>query len=181
MIIFRALEGTFRSLNNLLERLHHSVFFYLTPSRSSFIAVSQYIPAFALLLTPLILEVCGRVSCATSTLFHHPQGLKQWVLVHNKEQLLNNDFDSHLKRMVMDLLWVYFLSFVCAQGIPAPFVFPFQPFMHILLLCVCSGVLLLLSPLVIMTVFGSPISPSILFTSMLCVCAVSIIIPLVTR
>ena len=95
----RALEGTFRSLNNLLERLHHSVFFYLTPSDSSFIAVSQYIPAFALLLTPLILEVCNHASLDLLQP-HHLQGLKQWVLVHNKEHLHTDDVDSHIKRMV---------------------------------------------------------------------------------
>ena len=54
---FRALEGSFRSLNNLLERLHHSEFFYFTPSRGRFISIGLFMPPLGLLLAPLMLEI----------------------------------------------------------------------------------------------------------------------------
>ena len=53
----RALEGSFRSLNNLLERLHHSEFFYYAPSRGRFISIGLFMPPLGLLLAPLMLEI----------------------------------------------------------------------------------------------------------------------------
>ncbi|KAM6350468.1 glycosylphosphatidylinositol anchor attachment 1 protein [Podargus strigoides] len=50
------LEGMFRKLNNLLERLHQSYFFYLLPSLSRFVSIGLYMPAFAFLLLVLILK-----------------------------------------------------------------------------------------------------------------------------
>ena len=56
-LLYRALEGVFRSVNNLLERLHHSEFFYYTASRMYFISIGLYMPPFGLLLAPVILEI----------------------------------------------------------------------------------------------------------------------------
>ena len=50
-----ALEGIFRSCNNLLERLHHSYFMYLQPSTSAFITIEVYIVPPLLLLAALML------------------------------------------------------------------------------------------------------------------------------
>lgn len=47
----------FRKLNNLLERLHQSYFFYLLPSLSRFVSIGVYMPAFGLLLLVLILRI----------------------------------------------------------------------------------------------------------------------------
>ncbi|CAB1326369.1 unnamed protein product [Coregonus sp. 'balchen'] len=47
--IGRLLEGMYRKLNNLLERLHQSYFFYLMPSLSRFVSIGYYMPAFGLL------------------------------------------------------------------------------------------------------------------------------------
>ena len=55
--LFRSLEGIVRSLNNLLERFHHSEFFYVTTSPFTFLSIGQYSPFFALLLAPLAIEV----------------------------------------------------------------------------------------------------------------------------
>lgn len=41
----RAVESTFRSLNNLLERFHQSFFLYLMTSVDSFISVGNYLAA----------------------------------------------------------------------------------------------------------------------------------------
>lgn len=51
------LEGIFRSLNNLLEKLHHSEFYYLTPAHDTFLSLGRYLPPLGLLLAPMILEV----------------------------------------------------------------------------------------------------------------------------
>lgn len=71
----RLLEGMYRKLNNLLERLHQSYFFYLLPSLSHFVSIGYYMPAFGLLTLILLLRVSFRVyfvlfdliqSCSTS-------------------------------------------------------------------------------------------------------------------
>lgn len=53
----RLLEGMYRKLNNLLERLHQSYFFYLMPSLSHFVSIGYYMPAFGLLTVILLLRV----------------------------------------------------------------------------------------------------------------------------
>ncbi|XP_054888601.1 glycosylphosphatidylinositol anchor attachment 1 protein-like isoform X2 [Poeciliopsis prolifica] len=55
----RLLEGMFRKLNNLLERLHQSYFFYLMPSLSHFVSIGYYMPAFGLLAVILLLRALG--------------------------------------------------------------------------------------------------------------------------
>ena len=57
MKMARALEGTFCSVNNLLETLHHSEFFYFTVANWRFVSIGQYMPLLALLISPLILEI----------------------------------------------------------------------------------------------------------------------------
>ncbi|XP_062338493.1 glycosylphosphatidylinositol anchor attachment 1 protein [Osmerus eperlanus] len=54
--IGRLLEGMYRKLNNLLERLHQSYFFYLMPSLSRFVSIGYYMPAFGLLALILVLR-----------------------------------------------------------------------------------------------------------------------------
>ncbi|KAF4591487.1 GPI transamidase component GAA1 [Ophiocordyceps camponoti-floridani] len=45
MAMGRVLEGTFRSLNNLLEHLHQSFFFYLLMQRDRFVSIGTYLPS----------------------------------------------------------------------------------------------------------------------------------------
>jgi len=45
MAMGRVIEGTFRSLNNLLEHLHQSFFFYLLMSRDRFVSIGTYLPS----------------------------------------------------------------------------------------------------------------------------------------
>ncbi|OPJ76064.1 glycosylphosphatidylinositol anchor attachment 1 protein [Patagioenas fasciata monilis] len=66
----KTLEGMFRKLNNLLERLHQSYFFYLLPSLSRFVSIGLYMPAFGLLLLVLILRISLRCT-----------GTRVWVAV----------------------------------------------------------------------------------------------------
>ncbi|NXT17343.1 GPAA1 protein, partial [Syrrhaptes paradoxus] len=56
----KTLEGMFRKLNNLLERLHQSYFFYLLPSLSRFVSIGLYMPAFGFIILVLILKISFR-------------------------------------------------------------------------------------------------------------------------
>ncbi|XP_065174830.1 glycosylphosphatidylinositol anchor attachment 1 protein-like isoform X2 [Sycon ciliatum] len=49
-------EGTLRSINNLLERFHQSFFFYLIAGGDRYVSIGMYMPAAALMLLPLILR-----------------------------------------------------------------------------------------------------------------------------
>ncbi|XP_049710180.1 glycosylphosphatidylinositol anchor attachment 1 protein isoform X3 [Elephas maximus indicus] len=52
----RALEGMFRKLNHLLERLHQSFFLYLLTALSRFVSIGLYMPAAGFLLLVLGLK-----------------------------------------------------------------------------------------------------------------------------
>lgn len=45
MSLGRAVEGIFRSLNNLLEHLHQSFFFYLLMQSNRFVSIGTYLPS----------------------------------------------------------------------------------------------------------------------------------------
>lgn len=49
MAMGRVVEGSFRSLNNLLEHLHQSFFFYLLMQRDRFVSIGTYLPSAMLL------------------------------------------------------------------------------------------------------------------------------------
>ncbi|XP_059496746.1 glycosylphosphatidylinositol anchor attachment 1 protein isoform X2 [Stegostoma tigrinum] len=52
----KVFEGVVRKLNNLLEKLHQSYFFYLLPSLSRFVSIGYYMPAFGFLILILLLR-----------------------------------------------------------------------------------------------------------------------------
>lgn len=53
----RILESTLRSINNLLERFHQSFFFYLLPSSHYYISIGMYMPAFGLVVLPVLIQI----------------------------------------------------------------------------------------------------------------------------
>ena len=55
-VIGRVLEGVIRSLNNLLERLHQSFFFYVLPNCDRYISIGLYMPPFALVMMVPVLN-----------------------------------------------------------------------------------------------------------------------------
>ena len=58
-ILGRIIEGTFRSLNNLLERFHQSFFYYVLPGTSRYVSIGMYMPGFGVLAGGLlILAIC---------------------------------------------------------------------------------------------------------------------------
>jgi len=52
-------EGTFRSLNNLLERFHQSFFFYLLSSTTRYVSIGLYMPMFGLLAGGFVFTTLG--------------------------------------------------------------------------------------------------------------------------
>lgn len=61
----RLVEGTIRSVNNLLEKFHQSFFLYLLTSSNKFVSVGVYMIAFALLVAPLPLVAASLFSQAS--------------------------------------------------------------------------------------------------------------------
>ena len=55
----RVVEGTFRSLNNLLERFHQSFFFYILCSGSRYVSIGLYMPVLGLLAGGFLLTAVG--------------------------------------------------------------------------------------------------------------------------
>ncbi|KAF3349728.1 Low-affinity glucose transporter [Verticillium dahliae VDG2] len=49
MAMGRLIEGSFRSLNNLLEHLHQSFFFYLLMNKDRFVSIGTYLPSAMIL------------------------------------------------------------------------------------------------------------------------------------
>jgi glycosylphosphatidylinositol transamidase len=54
---FRVIEGTVRSLNNLLEHLHQSFYYYLLPSPNLYLSIGDYMISLGLILLPLLAQV----------------------------------------------------------------------------------------------------------------------------
>ena len=54
-IMGRIVEGTFRSLNNLLERFHQSFFYYVLPGTSRYVSIGMYMPGFGVLAGGLVI------------------------------------------------------------------------------------------------------------------------------
>ncbi|KAJ2161785.1 Glycosyl phosphatidyl inositol protein transamidase complex subunit [Coemansia sp. RSA 552] len=52
----RIVEGTLRSLNNLLEHFHQSFFFYMVPASRRYISIGDYIPAAGLIIASLLFQ-----------------------------------------------------------------------------------------------------------------------------
>ncbi|GAB1299492.1 Glycosylphosphatidylinositol anchor attachment 1 protein [Apodemus speciosus] len=81
----KALEGMFRKLNHLLERLHQSFFFYLLPALSRFVSIGLYMPATGFLLLVLGLKISSTLVLRThlwpdSTQI--PLAIKLWMQLH---------------------------------------------------------------------------------------------------
>lgn len=56
-LFYEIIEGVFRSLNNLLESLHQSFFFYILPNHDRFISIANYLPTTALFCLSFIFKV----------------------------------------------------------------------------------------------------------------------------
>ncbi|XP_065915857.1 glycosylphosphatidylinositol anchor attachment 1 protein-like [Dysidea avara] len=73
----RTVEGQLRCINNLLEPLHHSMFFYLSISTFRYISISLYFPPLACIFVALALE-----------------GFAQWLLARDPELRTITDTSS---------------------------------------------------------------------------------------
>ncbi|XP_010555156.1 PREDICTED: glycosylphosphatidylinositol anchor attachment 1 protein [Tarenaya hassleriana] len=98
----RVIEGTIRSVNNLLEKFHQSFFLYLLTSPSKFVSVGVYMIAFALLIAPLPMVAASLYMDASSTL---PKAtdkyvLKSWIWLDAAKRV----FSIHVWGVVITLL-----------------------------------------------------------------------------
>ncbi|CAN7140712.1 unnamed protein product [Brassica rapa subsp. narinosa] len=93
------LEGTIRSVNNLLEKFHQSFFLYLLTSPGKFISVGVYMIAFALLVAPLPM-VAASLYIDGCTTQNPAENLKSWKWLDAAKQV----FALHLLGFIVTLL-----------------------------------------------------------------------------
>ena len=93
-IMGRIVEGTFRSLNNLLERFHQSFFYYVLPGTSRYVSIGMYMPGFGVLAGGLVIlaislwmQSSGQISLAQFQLLEDARN-KQRELT---EETVNKD------------------------------------------------------------------------------------------
>uniref|UniRef100_A0A3B3Z3U7 GPI-anchor transamidase component GPAA1 n=1 Tax=Poecilia mexicana TaxID=48701 RepID=A0A3B3Z3U7_9TELE len=121
----RLLEGMFRKLNNLLERLHQSYFFYLMPSLSHFVSIGYYMPAFGLLAVILLLRALdlwvqlvsppavaqsspGVLSVLTPLVISHLTGAALYILPTRFQEIAVEHFPvSETEAVVLTAIAVY--------------------------------------------------------------------------
>uniref|UniRef100_A0A8D0CK72 GPI-anchor transamidase component GPAA1 n=1 Tax=Scleropages formosus TaxID=113540 RepID=A0A8D0CK72_SCLFO len=111
----KLLEGMFRKLNNLLERLHQSYFFYLLPSLSRFVSIGYYMPAFGLLAAILLLLVGmrepfgpGVLSVLTPLIISHLTGVALYTLPIMAQQTAVEHFPvSETEAVVLTAIAIY--------------------------------------------------------------------------
>uniref|UniRef100_A0AAQ5YS43 GPI-anchor transamidase component GPAA1 n=1 Tax=Amphiprion ocellaris TaxID=80972 RepID=A0AAQ5YS43_AMPOC len=103
--IGRLLEGMYRKLNNLLERLHQSYFFYLMPSLSHFVSIGYYMPAFGLLAVILL---PGVLSVLTPLVISHLTGAALYMLPIRFQEMAVEHFPvSETEAVVLTAIAVY--------------------------------------------------------------------------
>ncbi|KAL1203324.1 hypothetical protein V5N11_029212 [Cardamine amara subsp. amara] len=111
------LEGTIRSVNNLLEKFHQSFFLYLLTSPSKFISVGVYMIAFALLVAslPMVAASLYVDGCKALTKSTHnsAENFKSWKWLDAAKQV----FALHLLGFIVTLL-PYFICQVPGQHSP---------------------------------------------------------------
>ncbi|XP_053571948.1 glycosylphosphatidylinositol anchor attachment 1 protein [Bombina bombina] len=89
----KTIEGMFRKLNNLSERLHQSYFFYLLPSLSRFVSIGIYMPAIGFIILILIL----RISFTEET-----HSLDLWIKLSRSEIVTEDgELDDEEEMMVL--------------------------------------------------------------------------------
>ncbi|KAH0518915.1 Glycosylphosphatidylinositol anchor attachment 1 protein [Microtus ochrogaster] len=109
----KALEGMFRKLNHLLERLHQSFFFYLLPALSRFVSIGLYMPAAGFLLLVLGLKISstlgvGLASLMAPLLISQAMGLALYVLPVLGQHVAAQHFPvAEADAVVLTLLAIY--------------------------------------------------------------------------
>ncbi|KAJ3595176.1 hypothetical protein NHX12_004480 [Muraenolepis orangiensis] len=106
----RLMEGMYRKLNNLLERLHQSYFFYLMPSLSRFVSIGYYMPAFGLLAVILLLRPSspGVLSILTPLVISHLTGVALYTLPILSQEIAVEHFPvSETEAVVLTAIAIY--------------------------------------------------------------------------
>eukprot|EP01113_Clastostelium_recurvatum_P043538 TRINITY_DN7225_c0_g1_i1.p1 TRINITY_DN7225_c0_g1~~TRINITY_DN7225_c0_g1_i1.p1 ORF type:complete len:674 (-),score=113.51 TRINITY_DN7225_c0_g1_i1:23-1981(-) len=77
VMIGRVAVGTLRSLNNLLERLHQSFYFYVLCSPTHYLSIGEYMIPFGLLVAPLLVEFLCLVFVFADTQVTRPRDIAE--------------------------------------------------------------------------------------------------------
>lgn len=98
VFILRIVEGTLRSVNNLLERFHQSFFFYLMPSENFYISIGMYMPPLGLLIAPIVIQILA----LWFESFHMKFDLRDVINMNNMHfyNLFNLNFFMKKKRSI---------------------------------------------------------------------------------
>ncbi|CAH2286092.1 glycosylphosphatidylinositol anchor attachment 1 [Pelobates cultripes] len=115
-VVGKTIEGMYRKLNNLSERLHQSYFFYLLPSLSRFVSIGIYMPAIGFLILILILRISfdpssskpGFLSLATPVVICHATGLSLYYLPTLSQEMATDHFPvSESEAVVLISIAIY--------------------------------------------------------------------------
>ena len=87
MALGRVVEGSFRSLNNLLEHLHQSFFFYLLMQKDRFVSIGTYLPSAMLLAANFTIMAIALWVKSGQPVQHQ---------LHGKAKEINNGKESHV-------------------------------------------------------------------------------------
>ena len=97
-IMGRIVEGTFRSLNNLLERFHQSFFYYVLPGTSRYVSIGMYMPGFGILAGGLVIlaislwmQSSGQISITQFRLLEDVRKKQKEISENTKDEGGEND------------------------------------------------------------------------------------------
>ena len=101
-IMGRIVEGTFRSLNNLLERFHQSFFYYVLPGTNRYVSIGMYMPGFGVLAGGLVilaislwLQSSGQISIEQFHLLEEVRKKQQKISESNAKENIKDDNEEN--------------------------------------------------------------------------------------
>ncbi|KAF3789167.1 Glycosylphosphatidylinositol anchor attachment 1 protein, partial [Nymphaea thermarum] len=102
----RLVEGTIRSVNNLLEKFHQSFFLYLLTAPNRFVSVGIYMIPFMLLILPLPVLAAALYLGKSSSDFSNAANLVDYSKVNKKQSLSQHAHDLDPSFSLPSWQWV---------------------------------------------------------------------------
>ncbi|XP_031504265.1 uncharacterized protein LOC116266916 isoform X2 [Nymphaea colorata] len=102
----RLVEGTIRSINNLLEKFHQSFFLYLLTAPNRFVSVGVYMIPFMLLILPLPVLAAALYLGKSSSDFSNAANLVDFSKVNKKQSLSHHAYDLDPSFSLPSWQWV---------------------------------------------------------------------------
>jgi hypothetical protein len=125
LAVVRAVEGTLRSFNNLIEKLHHSTYLYVLVSTLVFTTMEKYVYGCLLLGVPLLVYAFALIYFANPDRMLHAFGVLGGIYaVCLTALLLPNLLNSHLGWSSL-AVWVWGLTVLGATALLVLGLFPY--------------------------------------------------------